>query len=146
MALTSPIDATGVFTFETPTGDARPVRGIGVDTTWELRLPKPANPFDFRTIADVLVTIDYTALDSPDYRPQVVRELDQTRRRRARVQPPPGLPRRLVGPAQPRPDRRPRCRSRSTTRRPTFRPTWTTWTIAHVALLLVTARGRAGAD
>ena len=39
--------------------------------------PKPQNRFDFRTIADVLVTIDYTAADSFDYREQVVRRLDR---------------------------------------------------------------------
>jgi hypothetical protein len=78
IALTAPINATGVFTFEQPTGMRDPFEGLGVDTTWEFRLPRPANPFDPSTLADVLITIDYTALDSADYRVQVVRELDQT--------------------------------------------------------------------
>ena len=30
--------------------------------SWELQLPKAANPFDYRTIADVLFTVEYTAL------------------------------------------------------------------------------------
>jgi hypothetical protein len=38
-------------------------------------MPRAANPFDYATIADVLVTIDYSALDSTDYRPQVLQTL-----------------------------------------------------------------------
>src|SRR5215207_3122465 len=55
-----------------------PFEGIGVDTSWELQMPKASNPFDFRTIADVLITIEYTALNSFDYRQQVVWELGRT--------------------------------------------------------------------
>ena len=33
-----------------------PFEGMGVDTVWQLELPKAANPFDYRTIADVLLT------------------------------------------------------------------------------------------
>jgi hypothetical protein len=47
-----------------------------VDTDWEFRMPKASNLLDFSTIADVLLTIEYTALDSYDYRQQVVQELD----------------------------------------------------------------------
>ena len=50
-----------------------PFEGSGVDTTWELQLPPAANPFDFSTIVDVLLTIDYTALVDDDYRSQVDR-------------------------------------------------------------------------
>lgn len=55
-----------------------PFEGMGVDAVWRLELPKPANPFDYRTIADVLLTVEYTALHSVDYRQKVVRELDRT--------------------------------------------------------------------
>jgi len=34
---------------------------------------------DFSTLADVIVMLDYTALDSADLRVSVVRELDRTR-------------------------------------------------------------------
>lgn len=80
VALTSPQNATGLFELEMQ-GQGEmllPFEGLGVDTTWEFRLPKAANAFDFRTIADVLVTIEYTALDSPIYRQQVIKDLDQT--------------------------------------------------------------------
>jgi hypothetical protein len=39
-------------------------------------MPEASNLFDFGTIADVLITLDYTTLDSYDYRQQVLRELD----------------------------------------------------------------------
>jgi hypothetical protein len=34
---------------------------MGVDTVWQLELPKAANPFNFNAIADVLLTIEYRA-------------------------------------------------------------------------------------
>ena len=33
-----------------------PFEGLGVDAHWELRMPKAANPFDYSTVADVLIT------------------------------------------------------------------------------------------
>jgi hypothetical protein len=78
VALSSPRDGTGLFelTLAPQQQDMLlPFEGLGVDTDWEFRLPKASNLFDYRTIADVLLTIDYTALDSYDYRQQVIREL-----------------------------------------------------------------------
>jgi hypothetical protein len=49
---------------------------MGVDTTWEFQMPRAANPFDYRTIADVLVTVEYTALNNLDFRQQVIKTLD----------------------------------------------------------------------
>jgi peptidoglycan hydrolase-like protein with peptidoglycan-binding domain len=76
VALTSPVDATGVFTADLQPDMLLPFEGSGVDTTWELTLPRAANPFDFRTISDVLLTIDYTALLDLDYQAQVIRRLN----------------------------------------------------------------------
>ena len=39
-------------------------------------LPPAANPFDFTSISDVLITIDYTALTDPGYQAQVIRRLN----------------------------------------------------------------------
>jgi receptor-binding and translocation channel-forming TcA subunit of Tc toxin/ABC toxin-like protein len=72
VALSSPRDATGLFELDVQSELLLPFEGLGVDTTWELRMPRAANPFDFTTIADVLITIDYTALDSQDYRRQLL--------------------------------------------------------------------------
>ncbi len=76
VALSSPLDATGLFELDTQPEMLLPFEGMGVDATWELRMPKAANLFDYRTLADVLVTFEYTALDSFVYRQQVLQELD----------------------------------------------------------------------
>jgi peptidoglycan hydrolase-like protein with peptidoglycan-binding domain len=79
VALSSPINATGLFELTPQTGEMLlPFEGMGVDTAWEFQMPKAANQFDYRTIADVLLTIEYTALNSFDYRRQVIQELDDT--------------------------------------------------------------------
>ncbi len=75
IALTSPTNATGLFEMETQSAMLLPFEGLGVDTNWELRMPKTANPFDYNTISDVLITIEYTALDNPDYRQQAIEKL-----------------------------------------------------------------------
>ena len=49
-----------------------------MDTSWEFRLPKAANSFDFRSIADVIITIEYTSLNSFTYRQQVIQQLRPT--------------------------------------------------------------------
>jgi hypothetical protein len=54
-----------------------PFEGMGVDGAWELRLPKASNPFTFSTLADVLLTLEYTALESSVYRRQVLQEIDR---------------------------------------------------------------------
>ena len=77
VALTSPVNATGVFELDTQSEMLLPFEAMGVDTRWEFQMPRAANPFDFNTIADVLVTIEYTALNSFDYRQQVVKQLGQ---------------------------------------------------------------------
>jgi Tc toxin complex TcA C-terminal TcB-binding domain len=76
VALTVPMDASGLFDLDTQPELLVPFEGIGVDTTWELRLPKPANQIDYSAIADVLVTIEYTALDSAEQRQRVLEQLD----------------------------------------------------------------------
>jgi hypothetical protein len=78
IAFTSPSNATGLLELE-PEGELLlPFESMGVDTNWELQLPRAANPFDYRTIADVLFTVEYTALNSFTYRQQVIQELDDT--------------------------------------------------------------------
>lgn len=75
IALSSPLSSTGVFELEPQNEMLRPFEGTGVDTVWEFRMPRAANQFDFRTLADVLITMDYTALSSTDYREQVIQSL-----------------------------------------------------------------------
>ncbi len=78
IALTSPVNATGLFELDSKPEMLYPFEGTGVDTTWEFRMPKSANRFNYDTIADVLLTIEYTALESYTYRQQVIQELDST--------------------------------------------------------------------
>lgn len=77
LSLNSPVNATGLFTFETQPEFVNPFESLGFDTTWELRIPRPGNLFDYNTLADVLITFDYTALNSDGYRQQVIRQLEQ---------------------------------------------------------------------
>jgi hypothetical protein len=77
VALTSPTSATGVFELDTQSEMLLPFEAMGVHTSWEFRMPKAANPFDYSTIADVLITLEYTALNDFNYRQQVVQELNQ---------------------------------------------------------------------
>ena len=76
VALTSPLSSTGILELEPQQTDMLlPFEGNGVDSTWEFRMPKASNQFDYRSIADVLITIEYTALNSFDYRQQVIQTL-----------------------------------------------------------------------
>lgn len=68
-------DATGLFelTMQPQSREMLfPFEGMGVDTAWEFTLPKAANLFDYAAIADVLFTLEYTALNSFSYRRQVI--------------------------------------------------------------------------
>jgi hypothetical protein len=78
IAFTSPINATGLLDLEPESGMLLPFESMGVDTNWELQLPKAANPFDYRSIADVLFTVEYTALQDFSYRWQVIQQLEDT--------------------------------------------------------------------
>lgn len=78
IAFTSPSNATGLLDLEPEAGMLLPFESMGVDTHWELQLPKAANPFDFRSIADVLFTVEYTALQNFTYRKQVIQQLDDS--------------------------------------------------------------------
>ena len=75
VALSIPIGGTGVFEGDATPEMYLPFENNGVDASWELRLPKAANRFDFRTMSDVLVTIDYLALHSYDHGRTVVQGL-----------------------------------------------------------------------
>lgn len=75
VALTSPTAATGVFELDMQSELLFPFEGMGVDTNWYFELPPAGNPFDYDTLFDVLISIDYTALSSIDLRDRVVKQL-----------------------------------------------------------------------
>lgn len=80
IALTGAINATGIFDFEAADQTKlRPFESMGVDATWQFELPKAANlSLNYDTIADVLITIDYTALHSEIHKMEVIERLDKT--------------------------------------------------------------------
>jgi hypothetical protein len=79
VALTAPRDATGLFDLQPLQNETLlPFEGSGVDTSWSFQMPKAANRFDYNSIADVLITLQYTAYDNDIYRMQVIRTLDST--------------------------------------------------------------------
>jgi hypothetical protein len=69
------MNANGVFELDPQPELLLPFEGLGVETAWELQMPRAANPFDFTTVADVLFTIEYTALHSYEHGEQVMRQL-----------------------------------------------------------------------
>jgi hypothetical protein len=73
--LTAPANASGVFDIDLTPDLQLPWEGCGLDLPFELRLPKAINAFDYRTLADVQITVDYTALYSGDFAAQVIRTL-----------------------------------------------------------------------
>ena len=75
IALSAPIGSSGVFEMDSQSEMYLPFEGHGVEGRWELRLPKASNRFDFRTLSDVLITLDYFALNSFDYAHQVIQRL-----------------------------------------------------------------------
>lgn len=78
-AYSSAYQATGVFQLEYQGEYRMPFEGSGVEVDWVLELPRAANAFDFRTIADVILTIDYTALADAGLRRRKQLELGGTR-------------------------------------------------------------------
>jgi hypothetical protein len=77
------VNASGVFELDVQADMLLPFEGSGVDTTWELRLPPAANPFDLGNVVDVMVTLDYTALHDEGYRGQLTTRLNGDRQRGA---------------------------------------------------------------
>jgi len=76
VAITTPLNATGVLSTDPQSELLLPFQELGVAAQWEFSMPLAANQFDFSTLADVQITINYTALADPGYRAQVIRSLD----------------------------------------------------------------------
>lgn len=80
LAITAPVSGPGIVELQQEQADMLlPFEGLGVASNWVLSMPKAANAFDFNTIADVVLTIEYTAIYSDDYRQQVVQRLNADR-------------------------------------------------------------------
>jgi hypothetical protein len=78
IALSSPLGAApGAVELGEESKMLVPFEGMGVDATWEFRMLKPANLWDYSTIADVLINIEYSALESFAYRQQMIQQLNE---------------------------------------------------------------------
>jgi hypothetical protein len=75
VALTAPIGASGVFDLDMQPDLLQPFEGSGIETFWEFEMPKASNPINYQTVADILITIDYTALYDDGYRQRVIKGL-----------------------------------------------------------------------
>ena len=78
IAISAPNTSTNTFELESQPDMLLPFEGSGVEMNWEFNMPRAANLFDYRTIADVLITLEYTALYSSDYRQQIIQSLKPT--------------------------------------------------------------------
>jgi hypothetical protein len=80
VAITAPVSGPGVVELQQEQAEMLlPFEGLGVAGNWVLTMPKAANAFDFNTIADVVFTIEYTAIYSDELRQQVVQRLNADR-------------------------------------------------------------------
>jgi hypothetical protein len=75
IAFTGTQSASGILELQPLNDKLLPFEGLGVDTTWQFTLPKFNNFFDFETIGDVQLTIEYTALEDNMYKQEVLRKL-----------------------------------------------------------------------
>jgi hypothetical protein len=75
IALSKYINANGLFELRPDDKMLFPFEGSGVATSWTLDMTKGANRFDFNSIADVLLTIRYTAMDEWEYKNKVLEKL-----------------------------------------------------------------------
>lgn len=81
VALTAPMNTNGLFELQPMQGELlNPFEGMGIESQWEFKMPKFSNRMDYSQIADVLVEVEYTAMDSFQYRYQVLQDLDNTYR------------------------------------------------------------------
>ena len=78
IALDSPFNENGLFVFNYDDPMFLPFEGLGVETQWALELPKASNRFNFDTIMDVMLTIEYTALHSYTHAANIKAQLGDT--------------------------------------------------------------------
>lgn len=72
---TSTMNSSGQFELDVQPELLSPFQGSGVATRWVLELPRAANAFDYSSLADVVVTIEYTALYDAHLREKTTKEL-----------------------------------------------------------------------
>lgn len=64
IAISKGVNDNGMFVLNFDDERYLPFEGTGAISTWDLKLPKATNRFDFDSITDVIITLNYTALPS----------------------------------------------------------------------------------
>lgn len=76
IALSGTSNASGVFNLQGQDPNLlNPFEDSGVCMNWEFKMPKASNLFDYSSIADVQLSMDYTALYDSGYESQVINNL-----------------------------------------------------------------------
>ncbi|HLG58314.1 MAG TPA: hypothetical protein VI485_23415 [Vicinamibacterales bacterium] len=75
LVFTTSMNATGVFELDAQPELRNTFEGSGLDTRWVMDLPRPANPINFESLADILVTFEYTSLSNSTLRAKVIAAL-----------------------------------------------------------------------
>lgn len=70
ISLDALFNESGLFVLNYEDPMVLPFEGLGVETQWTLEMPRGNNRFDFETIADVFLTVEYTAEYSRTYEEQ----------------------------------------------------------------------------
>lgn len=78
IALSSAASGSGVFDLDTQADILYPFEGTGVDTTWYFELSPAGNFFNFASLFDVVISIDYTAKFSIELRDRVIKALPRS--------------------------------------------------------------------
>lgn len=68
----------GVFASDSQPELLQPFEGLGVETSWELRILRASNTIDLSKLADIRMVLDYTSLHSETYAARVMDELGRT--------------------------------------------------------------------
>lgn len=82
VALTKADEATGifhgVFALDSQPELLQPFEGLGVETSWELRVLRASNTIDLTKLSDIRMILEYTSLHSETYAARIMDELGRT--------------------------------------------------------------------
>jgi len=73
IAASSAQNDAGVFEFSFRDERFMPFEGMGAISTWKLSLPRTVRSFDYKTISDVILRINYTAMEDSTLRDDIER-------------------------------------------------------------------------
>ena len=81
LPFSAPRSDQSIFKLDPQSELLRPFEGMGIVTDWAVKIPKLGNNFDLNTIADVIITFDYSAQEDSVYRKQVLEAMPLTAER-----------------------------------------------------------------